>query len=62
MAIVLNNPAELGIGMAEMIDPDRGVGQYHLAAALRRRGAASASGMVPPSAIRRFPDSTRTSV
>ncbi|CCM78971.1 hypothetical protein BN77_p10208 [Rhizobium mesoamericanum STM3625] len=33
-----------------------------MAIALRRRGAASASGIVPPSAMRRFPDSTRTSV
>src|ERR1044072_2020458 len=48
--------------MAEMIDPYRRVCQYHLTAALRRRGAASASGIVPPSAMRRFPDSTRTSV
>lgn len=60
--IVLNNPTQLCIGMSEMINPDGSVSKYHLAAALRRRGAASASGIVPPSAMRRFPDSTRTSV
>jgi len=60
--IVLNNPTQLRIAMSKMINPDGGISKYHLAAALRRRGAAPASGIVPPSAMRRFPDSTRTSV
>lgn len=38
--IVLNNPTQLRIAMSKMINPDGGISKYHLAAALRRRGAA----------------------
>jgi len=60
--IAFDDPTQLRICTPEVVDLDRGVGEDHADGALRRLGAASASGMLPPRAINRLPASTRMSV
>src|SRR5699024_8795533 len=59
--VVFQQLGELGLAVVQMVDPYRGIDQNH-AAPSRRRGAATASGSVPPRAAKRRALSTRMRV
>jgi hypothetical protein len=50
---LMKEPQQRRLAIAEMVDPNRGVDQDHSTGSLLRRGAASASGTVPPRRIKR---------